>query len=110
MISKINNMAVAAHRLLFWSTPYDTGNLARSVGDVGMLDNGIGFYMFNKNQVAPYGAKLNEQQIIHWKIVKRNGEVAQGSYNNKHYLWVDNAIEQNIIPNLCMLYGLRRVL
>ena len=107
----INNMAAASHRMFFWNTPYDTGNLARSVGSVGMLGGGVGFIMFNQNQKAPYGALLNEQEVITVKRINTTtGKVSEWSYNNRHFGWVDKAIENTIIPNLCTMFNLRREL
>jgi len=105
----LNNIAINAHQTFFWVTPYKSGNLARSVGDVGSIGGGVGFYMFDRNQSAPYGALLNEKPVIDWKITnKYTGKVYEGSYVNKHYMWVDNGIESTVIPNICTAFNLQR--
>lgn len=72
------------------------------------MGGGVGFYMFDRNQVALYGAILNEAKTIKYRIVKSNGTVSQGEYHNKHYQWVERGFE-NIIPSYCIAFGYRRV-
>jgi hypothetical protein len=104
-----NSIAISVHQQLFWYTPYRTGNLARSIGDVWNLDNGCGFYIFNKNQRAAYGEILNEAPVIRYRITNnKTKKVYSGSYVNKHYKWIDNAFE-NIASNTACMFNLRYV-
>lgn len=108
MIMLLNNIAITAHRGFTYITPYDTGNLARSVSDVGVLGNGVGFKMFDSMQSAPYGAILNEFPTISYKLTnKYTGKVYTGVYVNTHYRWIDNGMEE-IVNVVCLTYGLRR--
>jgi hypothetical protein len=44
--------------------------------------------MFDRNQVAPYGAVLNESKVITRAYVKQ-GQQYTKSYENQHFGWVD---------------------
>jgi hypothetical protein len=111
----INNMGKFVHWSFFWYMPYRSGNLARSIGDLGKMPagifgEGIGFEMFNKNQAAPYGAILNEAPVIRYSITNvKTGKTYKGEYVNRHYKWVDNAME-NIANDFAAAFNLRRVL
>lgn len=89
------DMAAFVHYSLFWYTPYRTGNLAYSIGDIGLQPDGnIGFQMFDKNSRAPYGAILNEAAVIKYNLKNpRTGTVYSGQYKNKHYRWADKAMD-----------------
>ena len=88
-----NEIAVFAHRRIFWDTPYRTGALARGISDVGAIPNGAGFSLLTQH--TQYGATLNELPIINYHLVnKKTGKVYEGSYANKHYQWVDRAAEK----------------
>lgn len=89
------NIAAFVHYSLFWYTPYRTGNLAYSIGDIGVQPGGnIGFQIFNKNSRAEYGAVLNEAPVIKYRLKNpRTGAVHTGQYTNKHYMWVDRAMD-----------------
>lgn len=102
-----NNIAMIARQHLFWHTPYRTGNLAMSVGDVTSFgtDN-AGFIIFNANQRATYGKELNEKETIARYFKQKNGVIKVTKYKNKHYRWIDRWAEafadelQSLIPNL----------
>jgi len=104
-----NNMAIFIRQDFAPITPYDTGNLLMSRGDVGAMGGGVGYYMFDNNQVAHYGAILNELPTINYKITnQKTGRVYTGTYVNKHYMWVDNGMESKIIPDVCLIFNLQR--
>jgi len=107
----LNEVAMIAREMQFWWTPYRYGTLARSVGDVGEIDlNGVGYIMFNVNNMAPYGAILNEVPVIHYRLVnKYTGKVYEGSYVNKHLHWVDDFCEDFANVQIPMLLPVRRV-
>ena len=95
----LNELAMICHYRMFWRTPYRTGNLAASVGDVsGVVDHGVagatetvGFKPFNANQRASYGKILNEAQTINYRAKNvHTGKIYIGSYVNRHYRWLDN--------------------
>lgn len=98
-LALMNEVAVFAHRRIFYETPYRTGALARGISDVGAINNGSGFNLLTQH--TQYGAVLNEVPIIHYKIANpKTGRTYEGSYANKHYQWVARAAEQvaNDIP------------
>lgn len=105
----VNYIAYMARQQLFWNTPYRTGNLAMSVGDIGSRGAGsAGFQIFNANQRAPYGEILNEAAVINWRRVTRDGRTVTGSYQNKHYRWIDRAFE-DFANQMPVLIPCRRV-
>lgn len=98
-INLANEIAVFAHRLIFYETPYRTGALARGISDVGAIPNGAGFKLLTQH--TQYGAVLNEAPVLTYRLEnKKTGKVYAGSYVNKHYKWIDRAAEQiaNDIP------------
>lgn len=106
---RLNDVAMLCHRSIFWVTPYRTGNLARNgIGDLRSFgQNSVGFYLFGVG--TEYGVILNEQQVIHYRIQNQHtGQTYSGSYNNRHYKWVDRFADQfaNDLP--VNFPGLRR--
>lgn len=90
----LNELAMLAHNHIFYYTPYRTGNLTRSIGDVFGFGNQAGFKIFNATQRAGYGAILNEAPVISYRV--RNpytGAEYTGAYNNIHYKWIDRWAE-----------------
>lgn len=88
----VNEIAVFAHKRIFWNTPYRTGALARGISDVGAIPNGAGFSLLTQH--TQYGAILNELPVIKYRLTnKKTGKVYEGSYENVHYKWVDRAAE-----------------
>lgn len=105
----INDLAMIMYQRIFWNTPYDTGNLAfNGISDVGMIDNGVGFRLFEQPRGArgkgtEYGKILNEARTIRGESVNtKTGKVSRWSYVNKHYQWVDKFAEEwaNEIPTI----------
>lgn len=110
----VNLMAVFVQRSMLWYTPYKTGNLARSVGDVGTMSSAIGeaagFQIFNANQSAPYGGILNDFPVINYTVTNsRTGQTYTGSYPNKHYQWIDKGLD-SIANDFAAAFGLRRII
>lgn len=94
-----NEIAIFAHRHIFYDTPYRTGALARGISDVGALATGTGFHLLTQH--TQYGATLNEYPVIQYTATnKRSGKTYSVSYVNKHYGWVNRAAENiaNDIP------------
>ena len=87
------DIAWGARQRQFWSTPYDKGNLAQSIGDLSGFGSEISYQAFNKNTRAEYGAILNDQVEITYKITLR-GKTYTGTYVNKHYKWFDNFVSE----------------
>ncbi len=83
------NIARKAYDMVFWYTPYRTGNLARNgISDFKIMSGGYGWTMFGKG--AEYGAILNESATISYKITNPvNGSIQTGKYQNRHYKWLD---------------------
>ncbi len=99
----VNEVAMLVHTMMFWYTPYRTGNLARSVGDVFGIGNKAGFQIFNATQRASYGEILNEVPVINYRVQNPyTGVEYTGSYANTHYRWIDNGMEA--IANQIPLY------
>lgn len=91
-IALINEVAVSAHRQMFWYTPYRTGALARGASSVVAIGGGAGFSLLTQH--TQYGAILNEAAVINYRITnQKTGRVYTGQYNNKHYGWVNRAAE-----------------
>lgn len=87
-----NEIAVFAHRRIFWDTPYRTGALARGISNVGAIPNGAGFSLLTQH--TQYGAILNELPVIKYSLTnKKTGKVYKGEYDNIHYKWIDRAAE-----------------
>ena len=86
-LSKIGRLG---YDMLFWHTPYRTGNLAHNgVSDFKTVGSGVGWTMFGIG--TEYGAILNEVPIISYKITNPNtGIFYQGMYKNRHYKWLNN--------------------
>ena len=84
-------IANRARERQFWYTPYRTGNLARSVGNVTEYFTESHYVMFNDVREAVYGFALNEEPIIYWSRNVR-GKTVGGHYVNKHYKWVDKYV------------------
>ena len=109
----MNEIAVFAHKALFWYTPYDTGNLARSIGTVGGEINRAYFEPFNSSKHsgnrAGYGAILNEApQITVRRRCLQTGALYNSSYANKHYKWLDKAAD-GIAAQLTLNFDVRRI-
>lgn len=86
-------IAEAGRYTQFWNTPYRTGNLARSIGDVeAQGDRQVGYRPFNASGEANYGWFLNETPTIRYKT-NLNGRIFTGEYKNRHYLWFDNFVD-----------------
>lgn len=91
--SLMNEVAVFAHRRVFYDTPYRTGALARGISDVGSYPNGAMFSLLT--QFTQYGAVLNELPVIHYRLVnKYTGKVCEGEYVNRHFNWINNAADK----------------
>lgn len=92
-LALMNEIAVFGHQRIFWNTPYRTGALARGISDAGAVPNGAGFSLLTPE--TQYGAILNEAPVIHYKLVnKKTGREYEGSYNNRHYMWINNGADQ----------------
>lgn len=90
---RLNEIGMNARYRQLWYTPYRSGNLARSVGDLSGFGNQVSYVPFNRNTVAIYGKILNEEPVIRYKTTL-NGKTYEGSYPNKHYKWFDNYVEK----------------
>lgn len=90
---RLNEIGRNARYRQFWHTPYRSGNLANSVGDLSGFFNEVSYVAFNSNSVAEYGKILNEAPVIKYKTTL-NGKTYEGSYTNKHYRWFDNYVEK----------------
>lgn len=89
---RLNNIAQTARIRQFYITPYRSGNLAFSVGDLSGTFNEVSYQMFNRNTKAEYGKILNEAQVITYKT-KLQGREVIGSYQNKHFGWANRYVE-----------------
>ncbi len=108
-INLLNNIAQHTRTFHFWLTPYRTGNLAASIGDLGQMGDGVGFIPFNANQRASYGEILNDAQIIRYSLTNtKTGKSYIGVYTNKHYQWEDKAAEQ-IAEQIELSFPVRRI-
>lgn len=81
-------LAFEARQKQLYFTPYRTGFLARSVGEIFNLGSECSYKIFSGMYNADYGKILNEAPIIHYKTRLR-GQEYSGSYINTHYQWVD---------------------
>lgn len=90
-IALMNEVATLGVRYVFFCTPYRTGALARGIHDVGSVANGAGFSLLTQH--TQYGAILNENPVIHHKLVDKKIDrvIYEWQYTNKHYKWIDNA-------------------
>ena len=90
---RIEEIAARARYEQVWITPYDTGNLAYSVGDIfSVSENSCSYVPFNANSRAEYGAVLNDNPVIRFERIV-DGRTQVRTYANKHYRWFDNFIE-----------------
>lgn len=90
---RLSEIAYIARQRQFYSTPYRTGNLAYSVGDLSGYDDLVEYVAFNANSRAEYGAMLNELKEITYKT-KVDGKISTGTYPNTHYMWYDNFVSE----------------
>lgn len=101
-------LAVFVQRAFFWHTPYRTGNLARSVGDVGYRGAGeAGFTPFSMT-AAPYGKLLNDYPVINGRRVLQNGTVREWSYANQHYDWISKGVDKCVDSLVASIGGAYR--
>lgn len=90
---RLNDIALRSHQRQFYYTPYRTGNLAQSIGDVRGIENVREYQMFNDLTRAEYGKILNESPTI-TRSKRANGVVQSFTYINKHYKWVDKYVDK----------------
>ena len=91
-MSFLADIAERARYTQFWSTPYRTGNLARSIGEINEQGRETGYRPFNASGEANYGWLLNETPRLRYKTVL-NDRVFYGEYQNRHYLWFDKFVD-----------------
>lgn len=85
------DIAWRARQRQFWQTPYRTGNLAQSVGEIVTYFNESHYKIFNAIRDAEYGEALNEQPIMKMTITE-NGRTRTITYRNKHFKWIDRYV------------------
>lgn len=89
---RLNQIAQRARIRQFWHTPYDTGNLAQSIGDLSGITRSRYYIPFNANRRAEYGAILNESPTIRYRV-RQGGQTTFITRINKHYQWFDKFVE-----------------
>lgn len=79
---------------MYWVTPYDTGNLAgRGTGDL-YAPTGINSIGYDIGGIAaPYGALLNNAEVITRTVRGADGRLHNKQYINRHYRWINNFAE-----------------
>lgn len=106
----INQIAADCRYMMFWKTPYRTGNLAlNGITDVGVYGaNRAGFGLY-PGVGTQYGKILNEVPVIRYNITNsRTGKTYTGEYTNKHYRYVDKFADDFANQIVSLYPGIRR--